>query len=188
MKLYQINDENRDLLLSSASFEEMPMTSTYDRYGQSITPEDAGAYVQPAEGKESEFYAALQEICEAEGEDFTEEESYQAYDNWSIYELVVTKMPEDLYHQAEDIVTAYNYHDGSNFQTVTLIDDVGNNDVDLIKGEEAEEIIQAWDDAVFVEESNGFKVYKGGGYIFHRSLWASDWWTARVEFDQSGKA
>jgi len=187
MKLYQTNDENRDLLLSSAEFEEMPTPSTYDSYGQSITPENAGAYVQPAEGKESEFYAELKAICEAEGEDFTKEESYQAYDNWSIYELVVTKMSNDLYLQGEDTVTAYNYHDGSNFRTVTLVDDFGNNDVDLIDDEEAAQIIEAWENAEFYQESNGFKVYKGGGYIFHRSLWASDWWTAQVVKEELGK-
>ncbi len=96
---------------------------------------------------------------------------------------VKVENPEDCYDKygqhyeegAFEPCEAYTFFDGSNWRTIFIDDDAGAGY--LRADEETAKLVEnEWQDADFVKEESGVKVYESGHYKFYKSLWLGIPW------------
>lgn len=117
MRIFE-NNTTGEVVATSAKFEVMPVSETYDKYGQEVDADELGG----------------------------------DYD-----------------------VTAYNYFDGSNWQTIIIEDDCGYVEWDEITGQDAKPYLKAIKKRKEIGEGFGLTYYKHKDLTFVKSQFASSW-------------
>lgn len=175
--------------INPEKIETLYVSDTYDRYGQSVSPENAGNYLTLNTQKAVSL--ANQAYYEKEVEDRNLDESdpmperfqlgddISAHDFTAVYEALqldnLLKNGED-YALIKETCKGFNYWDGSNWQTVTVQVEIGEptytieDDPDTIT-----ELVQAIEGKSFERAEFGKKIYSGNGYQITESFCQGYW-------------
>ena len=188
MKAYKkTNYESNEyfiFLTDEDNFKKVDLCDTHNRFGQVVGCVNAGCYsLVNTEG--DACIRHLEAHIEAK---FSIEFSYSDYkDGEYDEELFFAELKSEIESWAEanvmhTEVTAWNYWNGNNHQTIVLGCDFGEPDCEEVNDDENEAIIDDYENNVEWEDWNfGQRRGFGDKYIFHQSQYASDPYSARVE-------
>lgn len=176
---YYAGEEDHELyIIDTSEFKMMPISSTYDRYGQKVTAEDAGDYLTVSS------QSLLNKVNNELKETLELNEIVSAYDHPHAFEYIKEHGNSDEYEITEHMCKAYNYFDGSNYKSVIIECDTFETFYEKVDQQEEEAILGEYEDKSEVEEHNtGVKTFVGQKYLFRESQFAGAWEVAQVQLN-----
>lgn len=85
--------------------------------------------------------------------------------------------PIDTEEVGDYEVEVYNYHDGSNFQSIVL-DSPADEDIDFDIVKDEAQILEMWqavETKSYVQNKNGYTYYESGNFNLTQSHWQGSW-------------
>lgn len=168
MKVYKIGEYRERTVISNVKFEDVQTHETFDRNGQEVGYYEAQASLEIITEKAAQ-------IANCETGDFV-----YATDSKEFYDVLAECEQDKDYRIESPTVKAYSYWNGNNWKTLVLETDFGYPDLEEVTGEEADKIMEAYENKEFSNEGFGSKTYTCGEYTFIETQFASDWYDAEV--------
>lgn len=162
--------------IPSERIETINVSDTYDQYGQSVSAEDAGDYIE----------ILSQECADSVNEEF--DESYEvgthisAFSEGNEFYHIESLFVEDVdYRVYRETIEGFNYWDGSNWKTIVVSGDYPTHEI-----EEDEEIVKRLNDALenkqYVSDGFGIETYESDECVIELRQFSSAWETYTIEF------
>lgn len=179
--------------IDSDKIETLYVSETYTKYGQQVSPSEAGDYLVLTSDKAVElankFY---QEDNETQETHYSIGDIVSAYDNKE-YEQITNShelIEDDDYSLYKETCRGFNYWNGSNWATILLGDDY--NSFSLVTDEELnKELNQAIVDKEYVRDGLGCEIYETSEYIIEdnycQGVWASYHITEKFKKNETRK-
>lgn len=182
-------DKNREsetvyFAIDAEKIEILNESDTYDNYGQSVSPEDAGNSIGLLSQKAVDIANKAYHDNHAEYDDTEVLQHFSIGDFLSAYEHkeysdVLSdkdlKIGED-YSEYFPTCKGFNYWDGSNWKTIVVEREHGETDFEILDNEElTEELNQAIQNKEFVEDGFGRKIYETEQYEIEYNYCQGTW-------------
>jgi hypothetical protein len=176
----RFENEEKYFAIPADKVERLRASKTYDHFGQLVGTENTGDYIDLLTLTAVEI---VNKVCEEqEIEDrFEVLDTIRGYDNCNIFDLVEEALEEQAeagrdYDLHYDTCEGFDYHDGSNWQTV-VVDQEGEEPRYEVITDEAlmQELTSAIEGMEFTRELAGGREYSYEGYMITTSQWAGDW-------------
>jgi hypothetical protein len=178
--------------VSEGRIETISVSNSYDQYGQNISASDAGDYLELASQKAVDLANEIdQNYGDVEYENdrpvrFTLLDCVTAYDDHDIFQKVIESLEEGVDYKLEETMFAgFNYHDGNNWQTISVdsIDDNHSHEI-----EDDEEMIArlnaALENAEFETAGVGTETHRHEDAVVTYSQFQCAWEYATITFDE----
>lgn len=154
-------------------FEKTLVSLTYDNYGQLVDTATAGDGIVLLTNKAVE----LANEAYADGEEITDhfkiDDYVSDYDHPNVFTQVRSELKEgeDFEYHGEEVL-AYNFWNGSNWQSIIIKADTFEPNFEQITDEDLiNELLIAVEEREFKSETTGIKYYEGNGYILADNCW-----------------
>lgn len=176
IQYYDGSDDAKLYLADQSIFEQMPVSSTYDKFGKQVTAEDAGDHLVVLSD------ALLEALNNELAGDFELNQSISAYNNEEAFLFVTEHGKEGEYELFQVMCKAYNYFDGSNWKSVIIECNEFDTHYSYVDKAESDAIMNDYEHRKsFGERNTGIETLVGKKYLFHVSKWGERWETAHVE-------
>ena len=172
--------------ISEDEFEQVRMSETYDYFGQKNSPYDCGDWITLMTEKAVEVAnKAYQEENETEDAVWNLQDDILAFDNSEEFDAVVEddSLQEgvDYEHEGSE-VKAYTFWSGSNWNTITIEQDVYEPTHIVITDEDLiQELNNALEKKEHYRSNVGGEVYRYGRWEIESSNWEGDWAAWEIE-------
>lgn len=165
---FDTNEEVPFLAVSETSINNMNISDTWGKYGQSVSASDVGDSI----GLKTDLAVEIakekaKEIGLGDDINFSIDSFISSYDYNELYDFLLENLSE-----GEDYVKycltcdGFNYWDGSNYKTITVSCEIGEPSHILIDDESLiSELNEAIESSVFVCDGFGTKKYETEKYI-----------------------
>ena len=187
-KIFNNETGESSLVLFAGEIERnIPLTSAFYRHGQNYDDAAAAATVSLlGEGEElAARFARLLQLADDYNID-VEIKMQDSYDSNEVaFNLITSEMEDGIdYERSEERCDALTYWDGNNWDSVIFAYESDPTDVDaeLIEGDEASEILAAYERSEFVCDVGNGQLYYDvqSGLFFDHNANQKDWWSYGV--------
>ena len=181
--IFLINTESKEteyFALPKNALKQMPLSETYDDYGQVVGSDNAGDHLVVKSKK-------AVKIINAKMKDLGENKRYKVGDVISDYDdsdafMVAKYLGSRNVDLIYTMCKAYNYWDGHNWASIVVESDIdGYYEWELVEDSQLEKSLNhAVKSKKFVRNNAGITFYETSKYIIEDSAWQGTWESYKI--------